>query len=69
MGYQDFRIDWSRPLTASLPGERSYHATNGINHILVIATLKQLLAAERLAEVARAYDPEASVQQMIEEAI
>ena len=72
MGVNDepvFRIEWSRPVTASLPGERAYHATDGTNHILVIATQNQILAAERLAEVTRASDAEASIQQMMEEAI
>ena len=65
----DYKIEWSRPVPASLAGERSYHATDGTTHILVTATVHQLLAAERLAEVTRAIDPEASIQQIIEDAI
>jgi hypothetical protein len=66
---EDYRIDWSRPVGPWLPGERIYHATSGIHHILVVATHKQLLAAQRVAEVMRNVDPEASVQQVIEETI
>jgi hypothetical protein len=65
----DYRIEWSRPVPDSLPGERSYHATDGITHILVIVTANQLLAAKRLAEVTRSIDPEASIQQIIEDAL
>jgi hypothetical protein len=66
---EDYKIDWSRPVVPWLPGERIYHATSGIHHILVVATHHQLLAAQRVAEAMRSVDPETSVQQVIEEAI
>jgi hypothetical protein len=66
---EDYKIDWSRPVGPWLAGERIYHATDGLHHILVVATHKQLLTAQRVAEVMRNIDPETSVQQVIEEAI
>ena len=64
-----YRLDWSRPVTPHLPGERSYHATNGTHHLLVIVTHDQLMAAERLAAAQRADDPDRNVQTVIEDAI
>ena len=66
---EEYRIDWSRPLAPWLPGERLYHATSGVRHILVVATHKQLMAAQRVAEAMRNVDPETSIQQVIEEAM
>lgn len=64
-----YRLDWSRAAARHVPGERAYHATNGTHHILVVASHDQLLAAERLAEVLRADDPDISVQHVVEDAI
>jgi hypothetical protein len=69
MSDENYRIEWSRPVTPSLPGERAYHATDGSNHILVIVTDGQLLLAEEWAAAVRESDPETSVQQIIEDAI
>ena len=64
-----YRLDWSRPVSPQLDGERTYHATNDSHHILVRVSNRQLLAAEAIARRLRTDDPDISVQTVLEEII
>jgi hypothetical protein len=63
MGY---RLDWSRPITPHLAGERAYHATDGERHILVVLKDDQLELAQRHCRQMLDEEPEITLQQVIE---
>ena len=66
---EPFRLDWSRPVSPYLPGRRTYHATNGAHHILVVLTDAQLEAAKAIAQTRRRDSDESSVERVLEDAI
>jgi len=66
---EPFRLDWSRPVSPHLPGQRTYHATNGTHHLLVVLTDAQLAAAKAIAEARRRDSDEVLVQRVLEDAI